>query len=62
MNWETWFAIIFYLGGLRPSYLKNREHGVSRLGSWLEAFVWPFGLGWGLAQRFYVNNDWRPER
>lgn len=62
INFAAWVAIIFYLGGLRPAYTKNRRHGETRIVSWMEAFIWPFGLGWGLAQTFYVNNDWRSER
>lgn len=57
----TMLAIIFWLGGMSAAYRLNRQKGLTRLASGREAFIWIFGLGYGICMRFYINDDWGKE-
>lgn len=54
-------VIMMWIGGMSAAYRLNRREGLSRLSSGMEAFVWPFGLGYGICLSFYINSDWGKE-
>lgn len=57
----TTFIAFFWIGGIAAAYRLNRSRGVGPISSSFEALMWPAGVGYYVARRYYVNSDWSGE-
>jgi hypothetical protein len=49
----SWFICTIWIGGMSPAYSLHRSEGQGRFTSFVDAIVWPGGLGRYIAVTFY---------